>query len=107
MNEELQQSTPLLPEGGVPNGRGGRKRMVRPILLYNIKIGVTKAAYFSYHLPLWGLLLPEGGELTFHSSDTQFFILNSSFFISGLRPDKLSFILRRIKHLTYSVDMFS
>ena len=60
--------TPLLPEGGVPNGRGGRKSMVRPILLYNIRIGVAKAAYLSYHLPLRGLLLPEGGELSYHSS---------------------------------------
>ena len=82
--------TPLLPEdcspptnggvrrGLVPNGRGGRKRMVRPILLYNIRIGVAKAAYFSYHLPLRGLTpsllprlsgesnLPEGGEFSNH-----------------------------------------
>ena len=32
--------------------------------LFNImtRIGVAYAAYFSYHLPLRGLLLPEGGE---------------------------------------------
>ena len=36
--------------------------------LFNIKIGVVYAAYFSYHLPLRGLLLPEGGEFCNHSS---------------------------------------
>ena len=58
--------------------------------LFNImiRIGVAKAAYFSYHLPLRGLTpsllprlsgesnLPEGGEFCYHSS---FLILNSSF----------------------------
>ena len=40
--------------------------------LFNImiRIGVAYAAYFSYHLPLRGLLLPEGGEFYYLSSQT-------------------------------------
>ena len=67
MTNEERQSTPLLPEGGVPNGRGGRKRMVRPIYIIIIRRRrVAYAAYFSYHLPLRELLLPEGGEFSNH-----------------------------------------
>ena len=45
------------------------------LFIIMIKIGVAYAAYFSYHLPLRGLLLPEGGEFFCHSS---FIIHNSS-----------------------------
>ncbi len=47
---------PLLREGGVAESRGGRINEDLPILLYMIDL------WFTYHLPLWGLLLPEGGE---------------------------------------------
>ena len=44
---------------------------------------------FTYHLPFWYSSSQEENSVT-----SQFFILSSSFFISGLRPDKLSFLFR-------------
>ena len=91
-NEEwrIEKLTPLLPEGGVPNGRGGRKRMVRPIY-YNDKNRSRLRGIFLLPPPPAGtppserrrVILPFFTNSTLHSS---FFILHLTDKLSSMRP---------------------
>ena len=59
--KNYRNQLPSFRKEGCPTG-GAVGKVWFDLFNIMIRIGVAYAAYFSYHLPLRGLLLPEGGE---------------------------------------------
>ncbi len=61
--KNLSNQLPSFWKEGCPPGGVVGKACFNLFIYIIRRIGVAKAAYLSYHLPLRVLLLPEGGEL--------------------------------------------